>query len=564
MLHRFKKTITGIPLPEKFTNPFDYTPHPLCVMAAEEVRVFLNTQSQWAEELGDGKMFGVLVVRDVSGAIGYLAAFSGNLAHSNKHDFFVPPVFDLLNPQGFFIPEEKLISKINEQIEALEKSSVYQDLTKQFTDEIALGEQAIEKAKADCKQAKALRDRRRKLNPDTQELAEMVRESQYQKAELKRLERSVKEQIEALRERLSLYEGRIHTLKEERKTRSFALQKRLFDSFRVRNAYGEEKKLNTIFEEAIGKLPPGGAGECAAPKLLQYAYRHQLHPLAMAEFWWKKVPDTKCFGMSGFKEAGFQEQRLDIHPEIELRRHGYYYPACKNKCEPILTFMMQGLQVEEHTFGKEAFPSELDIVFEDEWLIVVNKPAGMLSVPGKDGSDSVCSHIKIRYPNATGPLIVHRLDMDTSGLMIVAKTKEVHEALQKMFAERNVQKCYIAILDGIVPADEGLISLPLCLNPDDRPRQMVHPTYGKPSVTHYKVLKRTAHRTQIAFYPQTGRTHQLRVHAAHPEGLNAPIHGDRLYGQSADRLYLHAQSLAFIHPVTKKELLLEIIPDFPI
>lgn len=554
MFHRFKKEITGISLPEKFTNPFCYTPHPLCVMAVEEVQEYLDTQMQWTNELGEGKMFGVLVVQTVSGEIGYLAAFSGNLAHSNKHEFFVPPVFDLLDPQGFFVPEEKHISTINVQIEMLEKDNDYQSLNKQFAEEIKIGKQVIEKAKADCRRAKTERDRQRKLNPDIQDIDGMIRESQFQKAELKRLERKVKERIEAFRKKVSLYESQIDVLKEERKTRSFFLQKKLFDSFRFLNARGEEESLYVIFDKAIGKLPPGGAGECAAPKLLQYAYRNQMSPLAMAEFWWKKVPEIKLI----------QEDRLSLKRNVkqvtenDLRRHGYYYPACKNKCEPILNFMIQGLHVEKNRFCTEKSQTDLEIVFEDEWLVAVNKPAGMLSVPGKDSLDSVYTRMKISYPNATGPLIVHRLDMDTSGLMIIAKTKEVHKMLQKMFAARNVQKCYVALLDGIVLTDEGTIILPLCPNPDDRPRQVVHFNYGKPAITRYKVLKRTTSYTQVAFYPQTGRTHQLRVHSAHPEGLNAPIHGDRLYGQPAERLCLHAQSLAFVHPVTKEDLFLHV------
>ena len=545
MVHTFKSSIEGILLPDKFTYPFCYTPHPLCVMAAKEVQDYLSLQKQWAEELGEGKMFGTLVVRTVTGCVGYLAAFSGNLAHSNKHDFFVPPVFDLLNPEGFFVEEERTISKINEDIENLCKDRIYTDLKKQLEDFISLSGQRVEEAKTAMMLAKAERDKQRKLNPDEEELSAMVRDSQFGKAEFKRLKQKVHEDTMLMQNQLMRYENEINALKEERKNRSLILQRKLFDSFRVLNAKGEEQGLYDIFMDSVGKLPPAGAGECAAPKLLQYAYKHGMHPLAMAEFWWK--------GADG-----------------GLRRHGYFYPACKSKCEPILKFMMQGLNVENNPIYEKylfegdiiesheccvtiKYSEELEVVFEDEWIAVVNKPAGMLSVPGKSDLDSVYSLMKRCYPYASGPLIVHRLDMDTSGLMVIAKTKDIHKCMQRLFASGKVEKCYFAILDGIVSSDEGEISLPICPDHEDRPRQMVSCKYGKPSVTRYKVSGRTDKYTQMFFYPLTGRTHQLRVHSAHPQGLNIPIKGDRLYGQPSDRLYLHSMSLRFVHPVTDKE-----------
>lgn len=532
MLHFFKKSISGVALPAKFTNPFCYTPHPLCIMAAEEVREYLNMQTQWADELAEGKMFGVLIVQILSGEIGYLAAFSGNLAHENKHRFFVPPIYDLLNPQGFFVIEEKQISEINKRIETLQADTTYIRQKKGLTGAIAAGEQEVAKAKSDFKRAKSERDKYRTLNPNEQELGRMTRESQFQKAELKRLECSIRENITVLRGDVDLFENKINTLKKERATRSFALQKKLFNHFRVLNAKGEEEELLGIFEQSVGKLPPAGAGECAAPKLLQSAYRNQMRPLAMAEFWQGKTP------------------------MFELRRDGYYYPACKGKCEPILNFMLRGLDVEESPLYKASVCTKNCpvIVFEDEWLIAVDKPAGMLSVPGKDPIDSVYSLMKERYPDTTGPLVVHRLDMDTSGVMLLAKAKKVHEILQRMFAVRTIEKTYVALLDGMITDDKGEISLPLCPDPDDRPKQIVHYQYGKPAVSHYRVLEHIGNQTLVEFYPLTGRTHQLRMHAAHPDGLNAPIHGDRLYGQPAERLYLHAYSLEFVHPVTGEKI----------
>ena len=567
MIHDFQFSIEGITLPDKFTCPFCYTPHTLCVKAAEEVQDYLNKQSQWAVELAEGKMFGVLVVRTKTGDIGYLAAYSGNLAHSNKHEYFVPHVFDLLNPEGFFVVEEKLISKINEDIEKILKENAYSALKEQLAEESLLSEQKIKKAKEDVKLAKIERDKRRESNPDENVLEEMIRESQFYKAELKRLECSTQERMGALRQQLDAYENKINALREERKNRSFALQRKLFDSFRVLNVKGEEKSLYDIFEETVGKLPPAGAGECAAPKLLQYAYRFDMRPLAMAEFWWEK-PVVSVF--------------LEHTDGDGLRRHGSFYPACKSKCEPILNFMTQGLDVDVNPMHKNSLyetnvsckghmcSDALEIVFEDEWLVAVNKPAGMLSVPGKGSNeDSVYSIIRQRYPDASGPLIVHRLDMDTSGLMVIAKTKDIHKEMQKLFASGCIEKCYIAILDGTVNSegksnnDEGEILLPLCLDPEDRPRQIVNYEHGKPAITRYKILEQTENnQTKILFYPKTGRTHQLRVHAAHRKGLNTPIKGDRLYGQPSDRLYLHAKSLKFTHPETGMDICVEREADF--
>ena len=487
MIHFFKKPVSYLALPEKFTYPFHYTPHPLCVLAAEEVKAYIASRKEWQEELASGKMFGVLIVQTDNGItnneenqIGYLAAFSGNLAGKNLHPYFVPPVYDLLQPEGFFKIEE--------------------------------------------------------------EQASLIRESQYQKAEYKRLEKEWKKRLEELETEVRHFDIEIERLKTERKERSAALQRKLFEQFRMLNAQGEVKDLYTIFEQTVQKVPPAGAGECALPKLLQYAYLHQLKPLAMAEFWWGDSPKN------------------------EIRHHGYYYPSCKGKCEPILQHMLQGLEIDENPLLNPVHEEEeLEIVFEDEWLLVVNKPAGMLSVPGKaEDRDSVYHRLKKKYPEATGPMIVHRLDMATSGLLLVAKTKKVHQDLQAQFANRSIKKRYVAVLDGIVLSERtGRIELPLCLNPLDRPRQIVSKEYGKEAITEYKIISESEKiidesersineprkYTRIVFYPLTGRTHQLRVHAAHPEGLGCPILGDELYGKKADRLYLHAEYIEFRHPI---------------
>lgn len=530
MLHRFTTSITDIPLPERFTYPFCYTPHPLCILAAKEVQSYLTRQTAWKDELRQGKMFGVLIVQTEHGETGYLAAFSGILAGKNLHPFFVPPVYDLLQPQGFFKIEEENISSINRNIRQLENDKAYAALSAELARTIQSAENILATAKAQLKEAKTAREQRRKEKElNAQEEAELIRESQFQKAEYKRLERSWKARITTLQTQTEDWERRISALKSERKTRSAALQQKLFEQFGMLNYRGEVKNLCEIFGQTVHKTPPAGAGECAAPKLLQQAYLHGWKPIAMAEFWWGDSPKT------------------------EIRHHGHYYPACKGKCEPILQHMLQGLQVEENPMLKRMqVPSQnLEIVYEDPWLSVINKPAGMLSVPGKEDAVSVYSLMREQYPEADGPLTVHRLDMATSGLMLIAKTKRVHQNLQAQFKNRLVRKRYVALLEGIVPKDKGTVDLPLCLNPLDRPRQMVYTEHGKPAITDYQVLERLdGKRTRIAFYPRTGRTHQLRIHAAHPLGLHCPIIGDELYGEKADRLYLHAEYLEFTHPIT--------------
>ena len=608
MIHFFKKPVSHLALPEKFTYPFHYTPHPLCVLAAEEVKAYIASRKEWQEELASGKMFGVLIVQTDNGItnneenqIGYLAAFSGNLAGKNLHPYFVPPVYDLLQPEGFFKIEEEQISAINIRIRELENSGSYLDSKEKWKIETEQAKAVLNQAKAELKMAKEAREIRRQSSPELsgEEQASLIRESQYQKAEYKRLEKEWKKRLEELETEVRYFDIEIERLKTERKERSAALQRKLFEQFRMLNAQGEVKDLYTIFEQTVQKVPPAGAGECALPKLLQYAYLHQLRPLAMAEFWWGDSPKN------------------------EIRHHGYYYPSCKGKCEPILQHMLQGLEVDENPLLNPVHEEEeLEIVFEDEWLLVVNKPAGMLSVPGKvENRDSVYHRLKKKYPEATGPIIVHRLDMATSGLLLVAKTKEVHQDLQAQFANRSIKKRYVAVLDGTIIKTEketkpiaekailiaketvstkktakaertgrtGRIELPLCLNPLDRPRQMVSSEHGKKAITEYQIISESEKNTsesentfnesnridesersinesrkytRIIFYPLTGRTHQLRVHAAHPEGLGCPILGDELYGKKADRLYLHAEYIEFRHPIYGDILCIQKEADF--
>lgn len=530
-IHYLSFDSDGIELPSEFTYPFHYIPHPLTVMAAREVQDYLASRTDWTEELSEGKMFGVLIVQTPEGKVGYLAAFSGNLAGSNLHSFFVPPVYDLLQPDGFFRIEEANISAINKRIKELESSRQLTEIRTALAECRARVDRTLADAKQQMKEAKIVREQRRSEGAGEEEQKAMIRESQFQKAEYKRLEKRLKEEMQQQAEELENQEQLIRQLKQERKTRSAALQQKLFEQFRMLNAKGEVKDLCELFKDTPQGTPPAGTGECALPKMLQYAYQHRLKPLAMGEFWCGKSP----------KE--------------EVRHEGHFYPSCKGKCAPILKHMLIGLQVAKNPLAENVHKdTEPEIVYEDEWLLVVNKPAGMLSVPGKEALNSVYQFLHERYPEATGPMLVHRLDMATSGLLLAAKDKDTHQVLQALFSGRQIKKRYTAILSGTVSSDEGVISLPLCPNLHDRPRQIVSFEHGKPAVTRYKVLERKNGKTLIAFYPLTGRTHQLRVHAAHQQGLSCPIVGDELYGKRADRLYLHAAELSFTHPISGKDI----------
>lgn len=358
----------------------------------------------------------------------------------------------------------------------------------------------------------------------------LIAESQFQKAELKRIQVRWQQEIDTAKSRLDAIDNRIAQWKTERSKRSAALQERIFSHFIMLNASGKSRDLCEIFADTPQHTPPAGAGECAAPKLLQYAYINSYHPLAMAEFW------------------------VGNSPKEEIRRHGCFYPSCKAKCEPILGWMLQGLDVEPNPLVKQIDEAPLNVIFEDEWLIVVNKPAGMLSIPGKLSSDSLQERVQRLRPGEEPPMIVHRLDMATSGLLIFAKTKEVHKRMQALFKTHDIKKQYTAILDGKIQINSGEIRLPLILNPKERPLQMVSFAHGKSAITRFEVVSCSEGKTRVHFYPITGRTHQLRIHAAHPEGLNTPILGDTLYGTPADKLYLHAETLDFTHPITGKHI----------
>lgn len=546
--------IKEIALPERFTFPFYYEPHPLAVIAAEELAHYLETQTaldhnfgltQDRDDMVIGKMFGVLVVLDQNGKAGYLSAFSGKLAGTNDHPRFVPPVFDMLVENSFFLREQEVINSINKEIEAIEQSEHYRQLKSDQEQFLAQSALEISTLKKQLKDNKELRAQRRveageSATPSAYERmeADLIKQSLHDKHLLKLLTAQWKQTLDEIQIRLAAFENQIEALKTERKERSASLQEQLFEQYVFLNKDGRNKSLREIFSETAFGKPPSAAGECATPKLLQYAFAHGYKPLAMAEFWW---------GAS---------------PKSEVRKHKQFYPACTGKCKPILAHMLEGMPMDDNPFLQPiAEDINLQIVYEDEYFLVVNKPAGLRSVPGVDIEDSVYSRLKALLAGID-PLIVHRLDMGTSGLLVVAKTAEVHRHLQKQFLNRTVGKRYTALLSKVIDLAEGEISLPLTGDLFNRPRQIVCFKTGKKSITKWKVVETSETTTKIHFWPLTGRTHQLRMHAAHELGLHAPIVGDDLYGTPAARLYLHAASLAFTHPKTKERMCFEVPEDF--
>jgi tRNA pseudouridine32 synthase / 23S rRNA pseudouridine746 synthase len=550
---RFNENTEGDALPKHFTFPFSYEPHPLSRLAAKQLQTHIEEQTDWkhdfgltGNEAGLGKMFGVLVVQNEAQELGYLAAFSGKLAGGNHHAHFVPPVFDILTEDGFYRQGEEVNNAINRRVEALENDAQFLELKTLLKTQNEEAAAQIEALKEKLKNEKNNRDTRRNeakmtLSPTNFDIFEekLNRESADLYYQLKDLKRTWQRLFAETQTQLEVYFQEINALKNERKARSSNIQLQLFEQYTFLNIDGETKSLSDIFPISDDILPPAGAGECAAPKLLQYAFLHQLKPVAIAEFWWGQSPVS------------------------EIRKHGNFYPACKSKCEPILAHMLKGIALDDNPTDKNpALGKDFDTIFEDAFLLIVNKPHNFFAVPGKKIHDSIYSRIKAKYPEATGPLVVHRLDMSTSGLMLIAKTKEVHQHLQSQFIKRKIKKRYVALLDGIVEQDSGFIDLPLRVDLDNRPNQLVCHTHGKPAQTHWEVVERRNNQTLIHFYPITGRTHQLRVHAAHTQGLNMPIVGDELYGTRADRLCLHAAWLSFVHPVGEVEMTVEVGVDF--
>lgn len=551
----FKKEVSQIQLPKKFTFPFYYEPHELCRIAVKEVQDYLETQTDWKHNFSSsqeidskviGKMFGVLVVKNQQGKLGYLAAFSGKLAGTNNHKNFVPPVFDMLTQNSYFLEEEIILNDLNRQIENLEDSKEFQMLQKAYDEIIIESNTIISNFRKQMITAKAERKKRR--NAAKSELTEkdyqaliddLGKQSVALKYELRKLTEEQDKKTKIIFDQCNGYLKKINSLKEDRKTRSNALQHYLFKQYQFLNKNNEKKDLLDLFKFTAFETPPAGAGECAAPKLLQHAFLNNYELVAMAEFWWGDSPKS------------------------EIRKHKHFYPACQGKCKPILGHMLDGISMDENPLlTNPGIGKEVKIIFEDDSLLVVNKPEEFLSVPGKNIDDSVYLRMKQYLPNASGPLIVHRLDMSTSGIMLIAKSENIYKILQQQFIKRQVKKRYIAVLDGTPKKEEGFIDLPLRLDIDDRPRQLVCFEHGKSARTQWEIISQDEKQTRVYFYPITGRTHQLRVHAAHELGLNTPIIGDDLYGKKSKRLHLHAESITFNHPVSKMDMSFSVDPNF--
>lgn len=551
---RFQNPVDHIDLPEKFTFPFYYKAHPLCHIAAIELQEYLRCQTDWDHNFGIdqkkkgdgiGKMFGVLVVKNVNGEIGYLTAFSGKLANSNNHPRFVPPVYDMLEPDGYFMKSYKEIDILNKRIDDLEDEKPYKELLLRIKESKERSISELEQITEQNRLKKAERKRKRlesKALLSSEEynllLKALSEESIRRKLDKKNLSLKWLHINQKLEQELATFQTEINLLKGKRKTLSNHLQQWLFNQYQFLNKHKEEQSLCDIFEKTTVKTPPPGAGECAAPKLLQYAFAHDMDLIAMAEFWWGESLS-------------------------EVRVHGQYYPACQGKCKPILQHMLTDIITDPNPMLRSGGEKEhISIIYEDQYLVIINKPAELLSVPGKNVKDSVSTRMRMRYPKATCALILHRLDMSTSGLMIIPKTERSYKYIQRQFIKRTIKKRYVAILEGIVSKDSGVVDLPLRVDLDDRPRQLVCYDHGKSAISRWEVISRSEDSTRLYFYPETGRTHQLRVHAAHPLGLNSPIIGDDLYGNKGVRLMLHAESISFIHPQTRVEMRVTAPPPF--
>ncbi|ATX82282.1 ribosomal large subunit pseudouridine synthase A [Mariprofundus ferrinatatus] len=533
-------------VPEVMPSPFSSRPHPLARHAALLLQQQLATESCWPGGYSPqlhGKMFGVLVVRDVDGAIGYLSAFSGMMGGRWQHPGFVPQLFELAGEDSALSFGNRQLAELTEELKKLEASEEHATLVR----EVALLQQQRDMALSELRQRhirarEARKSERQALAalPEAERLAKMealALASQHHKREATNTRAKWDKSVQQLQQPLDAIEQRIREIKDQRSELSRRLHQQFFESYLLNNPLHEEKAITHFFADAT---PPAGAGDCAGPKLLHYAHCHQMQPLAMAEFWWGASPSSG------------------------VRHHGQFYPACRGKCRPILPFMLRGLKVEpEPCYGQNIDADEPEIVYEDETLLVINKPAGLMSAPGMEIKDSVYHRLQQRYPDNPELRLVHRLDMATSGLLLVAKNLCINKSLQRQFIQRSVEKRYEALLSRPLSGhSEGMIELPLRVDFDDRPRQLVCFEYGKPATTRWQVIRREGETTRIWFYPHTGRTHQLRVHASHRDGLNAAIVGDELYGEAGERLMLHAQRLSFIHPLSQKRMAFELPAPF--
>lgn len=542
----FKSDVSAISLPQKFTFPFVYEPHEIALIASKELEILIDN-SNWEHNFYNnrpdltpiGKMFGILVVQNEKNEVGYLSAFSGKMGERVLVEPFVPPVFDRLTENSYFLEEQDILNEMNANVVELENNSTYFSWKELYHNEAKYSGHVLRTEKESIKLSKAKRTVIKSKEITDLELQKLNNQSITEQLRLKRLKRFWRARLEFIQQKIKEFEDQIQVLKKNRKARSKALQKRLFSEYKFLNFKNEWESIWNIFQDTPTNTPPSGAGECCAPKLLQFAYCNKLKPIALAEFWW------------------------GISPNSIIRKHKHFYPACKGKCAPILGHMLQGLEVEANPLLSGTKPlGDIEILFQDKYLLIINKPSGLLSVPGKELKDSVELRLIEKFKSEFVPKLLHRLDMATSGIIIFAKTKRAHKHLQKQFLNRTIKKRYIALLDGELIEKEGEIDLPLRVDFENRPYQMVCYEHGKASITKYEVIEVKNGKTLVYFYPLTGRTHQLRVHASHKKGLNTPIFGDLLYGKKANRLHLHAEKITFTHPIENKEISFQIKAPF--
>ena len=531
--HALELDTDKVHIPSSFNFPFNHIPNELSLIAASILKKELDSSPIQHDFDVQGKMFGVLMVKNTNGELGFLKAFSGKLDQNEYPEGYVPPVFDLHDKNSFFKKEEKKIDLLTEEILALENATHYQNMKselKEAVDELSV---TIDRLKDRLIKSKTLRKEARRLKKKElssvayEEFNQQLNEQSKQEQILfKKEKKALQMHLELLRQKFKKAEGLIEKKKRERKKLSAQIQAKIFEHYSFYNAKKEKKNLLALFENTAFGTPPSGSGECCAPRLLQYAYTYGLSPICFTEFWWGRSPES------------------------EIRIHQNHYPACRGKCGPILQHMLEGLEVDSDPLIPVEKINAVPVLYEDDLVIAVEKPANLLSVPGKEIEYSLTSIVKKQFPTIQGPGLVHRLDYETSGIVLIGKTMDSYKALQKQFLSRAVQKKYVALLEHPIDSGLGEIDLPLTLDIFNRPRQLVCFEKGKPALTKYRLINKKG--TRIEFFPVTGRTHQLRVHAAHQKGLNSPILGDSLYGNSNERLFLHAASLVFRHPQTNE------------
>ena len=517
-------------LPDRFPSPFSKVPHSLAIEAAKALQQRLGDGEV---KIQHGQMFGVLVVENEQHQLGYLSAFAGQLNGEWQVSGFVPPVFDITGYQQVIDHGERRLMQLNSQLqerknalEYLNAHTLFKTYQEQSAEEIVALTQTNLSRKKNRQQERANLQNHKMVEEHAEILQQLANASQNDRQALKQLKNSWQEKLATAERDLAIHEDEQKTLEIAIATLESETGRKKFDNYHLLNSFGERRKLSDLF---VDKEILDGTGDCCGPKLLQYAYANHLKPVAIAEFWWGAQTDD------------------------EIRLHREFYPACRGRCLPVLDWMLMGLETAPRDWYPD-FQSDdlaLEVVYEDDDLVVVNKPAGLLSVPGNEKAESVLGILQQRYPEASGPLLVHRLDMYTSGLLIAAKNLKSHKALQRQFIKRLVTKRYVALLEkNSTIAITGRIELPLRVDLNDRPRQVVCNIHGKTAITDWRVIEEHTEFIRVHFFPLTGRTHQLRVHAAHKNGLNAPIVGDKLYGRPAQRMMLHAEQLSIIHPTT--------------